>query len=295
MEPPPTLGAAGGVVDERAPVPRPVRRLEGLRGAVDHLPVPGLHVEDLEAAPDVVPVGNEALAGRADEAHVVEDGALHHVGVVRAQEQPHVHVVAQGEALDLAGREQLAEPGRREGEGASLPLELDDVGPLDLGAGLLRRCPLRAPELERDQAVAVHRGVGVRRVGVEARACDDARLAVRVDALAQEPHPRLEDEVALEPLPDEVELVPRAPHVDAGGGEPVLLRDRVVRGRARQPGRPDVGARLEVPDRGALRADESGRPGDRAGEKAGGQHASDAEPEERRVGVHRASSRPNGR
>ena len=59
---------------------------------------PGLHVEDLEPAADVVAVGHEALAGRADEAHVAEDGALHHVGVVRAQEQPHVHVVAEGEA-----------------------------------------------------------------------------------------------------------------------------------------------------------------------------------------------------
>ena len=99
------------------------------------------------------------------------------------------------------------------------------------------------------EAVAVHRGVGVRRVGVEARARDDARLAVRVDPVPDELQPRLEDEVALEALPGEVELVPRTPHVDAGGGEPVLLRGGVVRGRPRQPGRADVGARLELPHR----------------------------------------------
>ena len=85
VEPPAALGAAGGVVDERAPVPRPVRRLEGLGRAVDHLPVPRPHVEDLEAASEVVPVRDEALAGRAVEAHVAEDGALHHLRVVRAE------------------------------------------------------------------------------------------------------------------------------------------------------------------------------------------------------------------
>ena len=54
-------------------------------------------------------------------------------------------------------------------------------------------------------------GVGVGRVVVEARADDDPRLAVRVGALPDEAQPRLQDEVALQPLPREVELVARRP------------------------------------------------------------------------------------
>ena len=55
------------------------------------------HVQDLEVAADVVAIGNEAVLGRTDDAHVAEDRLLHDVGVVRAEEQAGVDLVAQGE------------------------------------------------------------------------------------------------------------------------------------------------------------------------------------------------------
>ena len=67
--------------------------------------------------------------------------------------------------------------------------------------------------------------VDVGRVGVERAPDHPANLAMRIDALADELDARLEDEVALHPLPDEVELVALGPHVRAAGGERVFLRD----------------------------------------------------------------------
>ena len=71
-------------------------------------------------------------------------------------------------------------------------------------------------------------------------------LAVRVDALAEELDPRLQDEVARHLLPGEMELVALGPHVRARGGERVLLGDRVVGGGAREARGPDVAVPFEL-------------------------------------------------
>ena len=60
-------------------------------------------------------------------------------------------------------------------------------------------------------------------------------------------------------------------------------------------GAPTSALASKSPTDGALRAGEGGTPDDRDGDEARGQHACDGEPQERRVGVHRASSRPSGR
>ncbi len=237
------------------PSRRPVRRLERLLRGVDQLPAAGFDVEDLEPAADVVAVRHERVRGGAHQAHVAEGRALDHVGVVRAEEETHVHLVAERPArATCVVRNGSPKRATDIVKRAALPLELHHVGARHVRAHLLRSGPLRAAELQRGEAVAVDGGVGVGRVGVQARADDHARLAVRVGALAQEREPRLEDEVALQLLPGEVELVAWTPHVHAGCGEGVFLRGRVVAGRAGELRRTDVAVLLEVAERAAPRA-----------------------------------------
>ncbi len=67
-----------------------------------------------------------------------------------------------------------------------------------------------------------------------------------VDTRAQELDPGLNDEVAGEALPHELELVPRTPEVHARGGQRVLLGEAVVGGGAGDPGRANVPVALEL-------------------------------------------------
>ena len=120
------------------------------------------------------------------------------------------------------------------------------------GAALLGDRALGAAELQRGQPVAVHDGIGVRRVGVLAGTHDQPGLAVRIDALANELDAGLQDEVAGHPLPDEVELVALRPHVGAASRQRVVLRDGVVGGGAGDLRRADVAVRVEVADGGRL-------------------------------------------
>ena len=73
-----------------------------------------------------------------------------------------------------------------------------------------------------------------------------------IDALTDELHPRLQDEIAGHPLPDEMELVFLRPHVHATRRQRVLLRDGVEDGRAGDLRRADVGVSVELADGRAL-------------------------------------------
>src|SRR4051812_32671611 len=69
-----------------------------------------------------------------------------------------------------------------------------------------------------------------------------------IDAGADEGDPGLEDEVAGELPPCELELVPIRPHVRAGGAQRVTLCDGVVGCRPRESWRADVAAILKLAD-----------------------------------------------
>ena len=66
-------------------------------------------------------------------------------------------------------------------------------------------------------------GVDIGSVGVHAGADDQSGLAVGIHSLARKAHARLQDEIAGERLPHEVEFVALGPHVHAGASERVLL------------------------------------------------------------------------
>jgi hypothetical protein len=91
--------------------------------------------------------------------------------------------------------------------------------------------------------------VDVRRVGGERAAGDQPGLAVRVLAAAQELHARLQDEVAADAPPREVQLVAGPPHVHAAGRERVFLGGRVPHGCAREVRLSNVLGVLELAER----------------------------------------------
>ncbi len=290
------LRAAAAVVDQGLPVGSPVGRLEGLGRAQDDLAVAALEVEELQVAADVVAIGDEPVLGRTDDPDVAKDRPLRHCGVVGAEEESHVDGVAQRQVGKPGDRVWIAEARRGEDEAVPFPLELDDVGPANRRFDLLGDRAPRPSVLQGGEAIAVDHRVGVGRVGLEAAAHDPSRLAVRVHPRAHELDARLQDEVAGQLLPGEVELVPRPPHVDAGRGYPVLLGGRVVGCGARQPGRSDVAVGLEFPERpacGGRRADP--RPGQhryRSGRRRS-QHGSGKSdgPDERHVDGDRDGAR----
>ena len=189
--------------------------------------------------------GHERVLRGPDDPDVAEDRPLRDVGIVRAQRQPDEHVVAQADVRDLGGGERLSVLRRGEDIGAALAFELEDVGALHGQLGLRGDGALRAAELERREAVAVHHAIDVGGVGVLAGPHHQAGLAMRIDALSKELHACLQDEVAGHALPDEAELVALGPHVRAAGGERELLRDRVVGGRSRDLRRADVSVAVE--------------------------------------------------
>ncbi len=94
-----------------------------------------------------------------------------------------------------------------------LPLLLDEepVRIREVRLDFVREAALGIPELQRRQAVAVDGGVNIGRIGVEVLADDQARLAMRLLALADEPDVGRERDVAADPLPRVVKRVARPP------------------------------------------------------------------------------------
>ena len=179
---------------------------------------------------------------------LVNVGRLLHLRVVRAGEQADVDVGPEVRAVELGVDHRLAELGHAHDVPPAFALQLDDVGVGDGGADRRRRPARDLPVLQRGEAVAVHRRVHVRRVGLEALADDHADLAVRIGARADELHVGADEEVAAHLPPRELELVARGPHVGAAGGQRVGLGGGVVGGGSRDGRRAEVRRRFEVAD-----------------------------------------------
>ena len=105
----------------------------------------------------------------------------------------------------------------------------------------------RLAELEGRQAVAVEGDVDVRRVGVESLAHHEARLAVLVNAGAEEGDVGGDGDVAGHLLPDEVEGIGGRPHVFSAACDGENLVGGVVGGGAGMEDAADV----DVPFKGA--------------------------------------------
>ena len=93
------------------------------------------------------------------------------------------YLFAQVDVVQGAGHERLAESRRRKNVGISSPLELNDVPTLDRQFDLLGDRALGPAILQRGESVAVHGGIGVRRICIEDGPRNPTQLAVGIDAL----------------------------------------------------------------------------------------------------------------
>ena len=240
------------VVDQRLAVPGPVGRLERLGRAVHDRALPRRDVEDLQIAPDVVPVGHEPVPRGGRDAHVAERGSFDHRVVMRADEQPDVDRVAERQVPHSYRRQAVPEAAHGECVPVPRPLELNDVarhGRPDLLGG----APARAAVLQRDKAVPVDRGRHVGRTGREVGSDRPPELAMRLHARPVELRPREQEEIPLDAPPHEVKVVAVEPHVRARARDGVPLPHGVIRDRAPLGHLPDVGLTVEETQRCLLR------------------------------------------
>jgi hypothetical protein len=107
-------------------------------------------------------------------------------------------------------------------------------------------------KLQRRQPIAMDDSIGVGSIMVLTRSNDQAGLAMGFDAFAHQLHARLQNEIARELLPHQVELIALRPHVRARRGNRVLLRHGVVCRRARDLWRADVAMAIKVAELGRL-------------------------------------------
>ncbi len=131
-----------------------------------------------------------------------------------------------------------------------LLLEPEPLRGRDVRLDLVREVALGIAELQRGQAVAVERGVDIGGVGVEVLAEDQARLAMRLLALADERdigRERTPSVAAVDALPGVMEGVAGRPHVGAAARDGVGAGGLVEGDRAGMADVADVLVALEDP------------------------------------------------
>src|SRR5438876_1231160 len=169
---------------------------------------------------------------RLRDSDVAEHGPLGDGVVMGAHEQTDVNRIGERHTGESLRHERIPESRHRQDVLATPPLELDHrvgVGKT-VGRLVLLGDPTTLPaELERHQTIAMERGSHVRATRVERGTNGPAGFAMRLNACPNEPRTRGEDEVAADPLPDEMKVVAGIPHVLPRPGDGIHLLLRVVR------------------------------------------------------------------
>ena len=173
---------------------------------------------------------------------------------MRADAEPDVERPLELDARRRSRELQVAALGRQEQR--DVPASLHDPhapGADHVSLDLVGVRALGLADLQRREAIAMHRDVDVGRVGVERLAEDQARLAMGIGAAPDERDVGLESQVALDLLPGEVEGILRDPHVLAAARDDVLPRRLVKFRRAGMKHLANVAMPLEDPHRGLRR------------------------------------------
>ena len=233
------------VEQERPPVARPVGRLDVVAGGVDDLALSGRDRQDLEPALQHPLLSRDH--SRVLQHHLRQDRRGRARRVVRADAEADVHGVRQGDGDRARGLEPLPVAGHREAEQVARPLEPDGGRPLHGGSNLEGGPPLHQPVLKGDQAVGVHDGVGVGRVGLQPLADHPSRLAVGVPRGLGKANRGGQGQVAGQPPPHVVEGVTAPPHVLAAARDPILPPAGIEADRPLRLGVADVRRALELP------------------------------------------------
>ena len=114
------------------------------------------------------------------------------------------------------------------------------VGPVTLACDLVGDSVVGFAILERGEAIAVKRGVGIGGIGVEGLADDETGFAMFVAGGADEGNIGGERGVAGNFSPNEVERIVGEPHVAAAAGDEISLVGGIVGGVAGVGGGADV-------------------------------------------------------
>ena len=156
---------AVAVVDQRLAVVQPVGRLDPRRDDVHHAAIRRGERHRLERAVEdgLIPLqGNVRV-----QLDLRENRPLGGLGVVRADADPDVERRPEFDPYCRAGELHAVAGVDEKADVIFLLLEPDPPGRRDVRLDLVREVALGVAELQRGQAVAVERGVDIRRVGIE--------------------------------------------------------------------------------------------------------------------------------
>ena len=220
---------ASAVVDQRTAVVQPVGRLDPVGRDVDHASIRRGHRLRLEAC--YRRPADPTERGKPRQLHIREHRLLRHVVVVRADAEADVERLLESDPH--RGSREFQDPApearyiRTYFPLFSMPQPLRGR---DVRLNLVRGGTLGLAELQRGQPVAVQRGINIGRVGIQALADHQARLAMRLGTGAEECDVGRQREVARSLLPGVVERVAVA-HMFCRCRPRCISRGRVVNDR----------------------------------------------------------------
>ncbi len=235
-------------------VRRRVRPFEdALRGA-DHHGAAELvfGLDHLERRPGRRP--RDRQRRRRFELHIRE---LHDVGrvhVVRGQADAGIEFAVEMQRDARAHAVQrLAMEARQQRDRVAALLQPHRLRRAEIDLDVLRIGALLAPVLQRRRAVAMRRDIDVDAVRIERLAEHQKRLAMRDRVMAigdrRPGHVGLQRHVAADLLPEKMEVVLAVPEVRAGGSQRIDAARRIEPAGARRVHAPDIGLRVEQPER----------------------------------------------
>jgi len=158
---------------------------------------------------------------RGCDANIGKDARLYYIGVMGADEEAYIDLIAQVEAhgirlkgfsIDCCTHNILV----------AFSLQLEDVGVCKFHPVFFRLSAGRTAKLEGGEAVTVLDGVDVRGIAGEALADHPPHFTVVVDPCTQEVRPGVEDEITLYLSVNILEFVVVGPNIITGAGDDIL-------------------------------------------------------------------------
>ena len=236
------------VEDQALAIGRPIGRLDGIGRGVDHFAMAGGYLQQFEVAAQghLSPLIGLALVGGRD-ARVAKDAGLRYIGVMGADEEAYIDLIAQVEAhsirlkgfsIDCCTHNILI----------AFSLQLEDIGVGELELVFFRLGAGRAAKLERSEPVAMFDGIDMCRVAGQALADHPAYFTVIVDPGTQELRPGVKNEITFYLPVNILEFVVVGPNIITRTGDDILAGFRNIGCRSGFDIGADIGVAFEDAD-----------------------------------------------